>query len=107
MPESRVDRLEGRVDQLEKKIDEVYQDMSVGFAEHRQLLIDQVDRLRDEMNRGFGAVRSEMHSGFTRVDTRLDRMDDRFRRLDAKLDAFIETQSIVNRAILERLERLP
>jgi len=138
MPDARTDMLEERIDRLEKKVDDgfarvdqrfddVYGAMSQGFAEHRQLLIEQMDKrveplhqdvkrldkriddLRADMRREFGTVRREMNDGFDALAARLDAQatdtGTRFDRLESKLDAFVESQAAVNRRLLEYLNR--
>jgi len=124
MLEERIDRLEKKVDDgfarvdeqfahVDRRFDEVYEAMGNGFAEHRRLLIDHIDgrigQLRSEfkhdLEREIGTVRAEMRDGFAAVNARLDAQatetGTRFDRLEAKLDAFIDAQSAVNRTILE------
>jgi len=133
--ESRVDKLEERLDRVEKKVgdgfaradesfarvdvrlDEVYAGMGRGFAEHRRLLSDHIDRrieglrldMKQDLTREVGAVRAEMGDGFAAVNARLDTQTvetgTRFDRLETKLDAFIDAQSAVNRKLLEYLDR--
>ena len=97
--------------------------MGQGFAEHRRLLVENVERLRtditEDVDRRLEALRSEMQSGFAAVEARFVVLERRFDTVDAsvaeagtrldrvetKLDAFIDMQTAVNRTILERLSR--
>ena len=105
MADSRVDMLEERIDRLEKKVDdgfaamgrrfdEVYTGMSQGFAEHRRLLTGELGRRIEPLERGLA-----------RLERRLDAHDTRFDRLETRLDGFIEAQAVVNRRLLEYLDR--
>ncbi len=122
MPDARTDMLEDRIDKLETKVDngfaqvnrrfdEVYEGMSQGFAEHRRLLIEQMDRrveplgrdvkrldgrinqlgldVKADLEREVGSLRAEMRTGFDAVA--------------ARLDAFIDSQAAVNRKLLAYL----
>jgi chromosome segregation ATPase len=120
----RIDRLEKKVDDgfarvdeqfahVDRRFDEVYEAMGNGFAEHRRLLVDHIDgrigQLRSEfkhdLEREIGTARAEMRDGFAAVNARFDAQatetGTRFDRLEAKLDAFVDAQSAVNRTILE------
>ena len=111
--EERFARVDEQFAHVDRRFDEVYEAMGNGFAEHRRLLIDHIDgrigQLRSEfkhdLEREIGTVRAEMRDGFAAVNARLDAQatetGTRFDRLEAKLDAFIDAQSAVNRTILE------
>jgi len=135
MLEERIDRLEKKVDdgfaRVDRRLDEVYEGMSQGLAEHRQLLIEQMDKrveplhedvrrldrridelrldVRADLEREAGSIRAEMRNGFDALTARLDAQatetGTRFDRLESKLDAFVESQSAVNRRLLEYLDR--
>lgn len=130
MSEERLERVESKVDRLETKVDgldtrlgalettvhdgfeQVYRSMGEGFAEHRSLLVEHVDRrlegLRSEIDRRIDRVRDELRGefrhGFETVrDDLQSEMRAGFGGLDAKLGEFIATQSAFNRWVMERL----
>ena len=116
MADARTDMLEERIDRLEKKVDdgfarvdeqfarvdrrfdEVYQAMSQGFAEHRQLLIDQMDPRVEPLRRDIARLDGKLAAHVSETGARFD-------RLESKLDAFMDSQSAVNRRLLDYLDR--
>jgi hypothetical protein len=72
-------------------------------------LTGEIGSVRADLRHEVASVRSEMRDGFAAVNARFDAQatetGTRFDRLEAKLDAFVDAQSAVNRTILEYIRR--
>ena len=86
---------------VDRRFDEVYEAMAQGFAEHRRLLIEQIERV----DRRIKPLQHEVAGMGRRLDAHTAETAARFDRLEAKLDAFVDAQSGVNRRLLEYLDR--
>lgn len=81
-------RLEETVGTLIETVDRRFDGVDALSLDHRQYAEHAFETLRTEMQSGFG------------------RMDQRFNRLERKLDQFIDTQSKTNELAERRLTRL-
>ena len=70
-------------------------DIAEHFVELREFVGAGFARGRTELKSEISGLRAEMHSGFARIDERFD-------RLESKIDAFITVQSQINRELLDR-----
>ncbi len=82
---ARVDPLEKKLDTLATSIDQRCKDVNAVFIEQRRYT-----------EIAFSKFEAKMDAGFAR-------MDDRFSRLERKLDQFIDTQTETNRLVELRL----
>jgi len=84
--------------------------MAEGFAEHRSLVLERLDRVESNLVR---YVDGRVDGLRSRLEHRLDAVRDDLRsdmrtgfgKMDAKLDDFISTQSAFNRWVMARLGR--
>ncbi len=86
--EEKLDALSGSIESRFDTVDERFNASDLAFVEQREYTEFAFDRLRTEMLSGF------------------DRMDARFNRVDRRLDQFIDTQSRTNALVERHLERL-